>query len=714
MRIICEGCTISVLREVLRSAGTSEKCMFTKFRHIYSSKVFRKYGCTRLLYNVYDISRDMSLKFEKPEFFRSRLEELLKKRFFYAPSFELYGGMKLFCVSGLYDYGPPGMALEQNILEVWRKHFVLEENMYEIGTSVITPHEVLETSGHVAKFSDWMCKDPSTGEIFRADHLIKEVLKDRLEKSEKARSRCIEIGGDSFDLNSCETPILEEKVIKQYEKIISQIDSYDGKGLSELIEKYDIRNPTTNIPVEAPVAFNLMFGTQIGAAGNISGYLRPETAQGQFLNFNKLLEFNNGKMPFASVTIGKSFRNEISPRSGLLRVREFTVAEIEHYFDPLNKNHKRFNEVKHVKIKFLTRDMQISGSEEAVEITIGDSVLQGILGNTTLAYFLARIQMFLIKIGVDRNRLRFRQHMQNEMAHYASDCWDAELLTSYGWIECVGCADRAAYDLMVHSKKTKEKLVVRELLPKPMEIKEWVVNLNKKKAGPLFKKDLKFIEEAMSTWSDEDKTKYRDQASSGSEIIVKIADGRQFNVPTSLFTIDELKKTINIREYIPNVIEPSFGISRILYSLIEHSYWIRSDDIDRGVLSFLPMIAPVKCLLVPLSNNSMFDPIIASKLCQLGISYKVDDSSAAIGRRYSRNDELGTPFGITVDFQTVNDGRERDSTKQIRASEEKILEVIKKLLEGAMSWEDVLKSFPVFTKQETNVAETIDFMENSL
>ncbi|KTW28318.1 glycine-tRNA ligase [Pneumocystis jirovecii RU7] len=626
-------------------------------------------------------------------------------------------------VSGLYDYGPPGMALEQNILDVWRKHFVFEENMYEIGTSVITPHEVLETSGHVAKFADWMCKDPSTGEIFRADHLIKEVLKDRLEKNEKARSACAETVQCPSGWNSGETSvILDETTIKQYEKIISQvnsIDSYDGKGLSELIEAYDIRNPATNVSVEAPVAFNLMFATQIGAAGNIAGYLRPETAQGQFLNFNKLLEFNNGKMPFASVTVGKSFRNEISPRSGLLRVREFTMAEIEHYFDPSNKDHKRFHEVQDVKIKFLTREMQASGNE-AIEITVGESVFEGIIENTTLAYFLARIQMFLIKIGVDKNKLRFRQHMQNEMAHYASDCWDAELLTSYGWIECVGCADRAAYDLIVHSKKIKEKLVVRELLPKPMEIKEWVVNLDKKKIGPLFKKDLKFVEEAICNWNDEDKMKYRDQAVSESKITVQVADGRQFDVPSSLFTIEEVKKTINVREYVPNVIEPSFGIGRILYSLIEHSYWIRSDDIDRGVLSFLPIVAPVKCLLVPLSNNSMFDPIIdrlSSKLSRLGISYKVDDSSAAIGRRYSRNDELGIPFGITVDFQTVNDGsitlRERDTTKQIRASEEEILEVIKKLLEGIISWEDILKLFPVFNKQEINVLETKDFIENN-
>lgn len=143
-----------------------------------------------------------------------------------------------------------------------------------------------------------------------------------------------------------------------------------------MIEECDIRNPQTNVRVEGPVAFNLMFATEIGPKGGMAGYLRPETAQGQFLNFNRLLEFNNGKMPFASVVVGKSFRNEISPRSGLLRVREFTMAEIEHYVDPLNKDHKRFNEVENVRMQFLTREIQVSGKEEGLEMTVGEAVLK--------------------------------------------------------------------------------------------------------------------------------------------------------------------------------------------------------------------------------------------------------------------------------------------------------------------------------------------------
>jgi glycyl-tRNA synthetase len=174
-----------------------------------------------------------------------------------------------------------------------------------------------------------------------------------------------------------------------------------------------------------------MFDTAIGPSGDKKGYLRPETAQGQFLNFSKLLEFNNARMPFASASIGKSFRNEISPRAGLLRVREFLMAEIEHFVDPKDKRHPRFEEVKNLECRFLPKGIQQAGKTDVTVTTIGEAVSSGMVDNETLGYFLARIWLFLKKIGCDMTRVRYRQHMNNEMAHYASDCWDAELHTSY-------------------------------------------------------------------------------------------------------------------------------------------------------------------------------------------------------------------------------------------------------------------------------------------
>jgi glycyl-tRNA synthetase len=272
--------------------------------------------------------------------------------------------------------------------------------------------------------------------------------------------------------------------------------------LGELIKKYELKNPATGVEPLPPVAFNLMFQTPIGPSGNLAGYLRPETAQGQFLNFAKLLDFNQQQMPFASASIGKSYRNEISPRSGLIRVREFLMAEIEHFVDPHGgKKHKRFEEVKDVELILLNKHTQLAGETHVHKVPIGEAVANGTVDNETLGYFLARIHLFLEKIGVDQTKVRFRQHMANEMAHYAADCWDAELLTSYGWIECVGCADRSAYDLSVHAKKTGAPLFVRERLETPITIEEWQIEADKKKFGPHFKKDGKAIETALEALS---------------------------------------------------------------------------------------------------------------------------------------------------------------------------------------------------------------------
>ncbi|KAJ5081362.1 glycine--tRNA ligase [Penicillium alfredii] len=624
------------------------------------------------------------------------LDSMLRRRMFYTPSFEIYGG-----VSGLYDYGPPGTALIANLTDLWRKHFVLEEDMLEVDTTMLTPHEILKTSGHVDKFADWMCKDPKTGEIFRADHLVEEVLEARLKGDKEARGQKVVVDEEKEAkkkkkaAKETKAVKLDDAVVKEYEEVLAQIDNYGGPELEEIITKYDIRNPTTDGKVQPPVSFNLMFQTSIGPSSNMPGYLRPETAQGQFLNFQKLLEFNQQSMPFASAAIGKSFRNEISPRAGLLRVRWQEAP--------------RFAGVKDVEMSLLNRDVQLSGSTEVTKMTIGKAVETGLVDNETLGYFLVRIQQYLLKLGVDPTKLRFRQHMANEMAHYATDCWDAELQTSYGWIECVGCADRSAYDLTVHKNKTGAPLVVRETRAEPLRIEEWQVDIEKKKFGPRFKKDSKTVEAAVDALSQELREKLSlDLEQSGKiEIDVEGVGSGKIELEKDLIKIEKRTRVENVREYTPNVIEPSFGIGRILYSMIEHVYWSRAGDEARGVLSFPPVIAPTKVLLVPLSTHQSFKPLterLSSKLRRLGVSSRVDDSSASIGKRYARNDELGTPFGVTVDFQSVKDStftlRDRDSTKQVRAGEEDILNALKSLVEGDETWEDVRQRLPEFTGQD--------------
>ena len=635
------------------------------------------------------------------QFERPQIEDVIKKRFFYGPAFDIYGA-----VSGLYDYGPAGCALQANIIDLWRKHFIINDSMLEVDTTCLTPAEVLKTSGHVEKFADWMCKDSATGEIFRADHLVEEVIEARLKGHAEATGVAASIEPESDDKKKRKKKVkqitaikLEDSQVTEYEELLAKIDGFSGPELGELIEKYDIRNPGTNGKLNPPVQFNLMFDTQIGPTGQFKAYLRPETAQGQFLNFSKLLEYNNAKMPFASASIGKSFRNEIAPRSGLLRVREFLMAEIEYFVDPLRKDHERFSEIQDVSLRFLEKSVQLAGQTTIKEVTIGEAVASGMVDNQTLGYYLARIYLFLMKIGIDPTRLRFRQHMSTEMAHYACDCWDAEIHTSYGWIECVGCADRSAYDLTVHSKKTGHPLIVREQLKEPIIEQKWVAIYDRKTFGMKFKKDAKAIEAAIEGLSDEQKMA---AASSGTTNVNDI------ELSSDLVRFEKQEIKSNIRDYTPNVIEPSFGIGRILYAVLEHSFWTRPESVERGVFSFPPSVAPTKVLLVPLSANPellKLVPALSSKLRAMEISNKVDDSSAAIGRRYARNDEMGTPFGITIDFQTITDGsltlRERDSTKQIRASEADILDVLDRLTRGYVQWNEVVSKYGEFTSQES-------------
>eukprot|EP00158_Paraphelidium_tribonemae_P009067 Partr_v1_DN28759_c0_g1_i5_m63285 putative Glycyl-trna synthetase len=519
-----------------------------------------------------------------PKFDRASLEELLRKRFFYSPSFGIYGG-----VSGLFDYGPPGSALQTNIIDMWRKHFVLEEDMLELDCSILTPHDVLLTSGHVERFSDLMCKDLKTGEIFRVDHLVEAELERRLEDDKLARENKKVKGRELFKLSEADRD--------EYLRVLAQIDNFGAEGLSKLIQDHAIKSPVGN-ELSPPEIFNLMFGTNIGPTGQIKGYLRPETAQGQFLNFKKLLEFNNEKMPFASALIGRSFRNEISPRSGLLRVREFTMAEIEHFVHPDHKDHSRFVEVSNESLNLLTAAIQMAGKSEPVLTKIGDAVSTGLVNNETLGYFMARIHLFLTKIGIKPEKLRFRQHLRNEMAHYACDCWDAEILTSYGWVECVGCADRSAYDLTRHSERTKVPLVAREKLKEPVTVEKNVLTINKSLFGPAFKKDAKLVEKALTTMTDSQLADFEKSFSDGvKSTTIKAEDGKQYTILREMVTIARESETIHVREYTPNVIEPSFGIGRILYSLLEHIWWIREGDENRHVLSFPACIAPIKCLI---------------------------------------------------------------------------------------------------------------------
>ncbi|GFU07860.1 glycine--tRNA ligase [Nephila pilipes] len=484
------------------------------------------------------------------------------------------------------------------------------------------------------------------------------------------------------------------------------------------------------------------------------GFLRPETAQGIFVNFKRLLQFNQGRLPFAAAQIGNSFRNEISPRTGLIRVREFTMAEIEHFVDPRSKEHPKFKQVQNAKLTLYSACNQMNG-ESAFVTTIGDAVQKGIVANETLGYFMARIYQFLITVGINPEKLRFRQHMSNEMAHYATDCWDAEIKTSYGWVECVGCADRSCYDLSQHTKATGVKLNAEGQLKEPIsftfdhikhlqyhlfsfsinfmtsffvkfeililillcfsEIKMTVqvteLQPQMAKIGKSFKKDAKEITKVLKELGEEEIGLLEKEMETKGEYNLTL-DGKEFIITKDMVNINRSQKTVHVEEIIPAVIEPSFGIGRIMYAIWEHSFRTRAGDEMRTYFALPPVISPLKCSVLPLSGHPDFAPFVTSlsqDLTKHEVSHKVDDSSGSIGRRYTRTDEIAIPFGITVDFDSLKEPnsvtlRERDTMEQIRVPLDQIASLVSDLSRGKQTWEAAKCCYPKFEQQETTKA----------
>lgn len=262
-------------------------------------------------------------------------------------------------------------------------------------------------------------------------------------------------------------------------KIAIDCDNYDAAQLNQCITENKIKAPDTGNDLSEAVPFNLMFATDIGPTGHLKGFLRPETAQGIFVNFRRLIEFNNGRMPFAGAQIGLAFRNEIHPKQGLLRVREFQMAEIEHFVDPLNKTHHKFFMVEDDVLPLLTADSQEDKADMIFDLTLKDAVAKGTINNETIAYFMARTFKFLKAVGIKAEAIRFRQHRGNEMAHYARDCWDAEVHCSYGWIEVAGHSDRSCFDLTRHAEKSKVELNAARPLKEPKKVQFVQVTLDK-------------------------------------------------------------------------------------------------------------------------------------------------------------------------------------------------------------------------------------------
>ncbi|MDG6243437.1 MAG: glycine--tRNA ligase [Methanolobus sp.] len=560
--------------------------------------------------------------------------ELAKRRGFLWNSFEIYGG-----TAGFYDYGPLGSTLKRRIEQIWRETYVIREGYMEIEAPTIGIEEVFIASGHVGGFSDPLCECKSCGEAFRADHLV--------------------------------------------DKIVACADGLGTKELDRVIKENSISCPECEGELGETYEFNLMFKTNVGPGSGRQGYMRPETAQGMFVDFLRLARFYRDKLPFGATQIGKSYRNEISPRQGVIRLREFTQAEAEIFIDPNNKKHPNFHRFADNVLNLYSEQAQERGTAE--QMRLGEAVEKGIIAHEFLAYQIGLTNYFLQRIGIAADKLRFRQHKKDEMAHYAIDCWDAEIETErFAWVEVVGIADRTDYDLKAHAAVSKTELSIYKEYSEPRMVTRFVVKPNMGKLGPLFKGKAKDVAEALKALSQEDLEQ---------DSITVMVDDEALTVPNDIVEFAEETVKISGENIIPHVIEPSYGIDRIFYSTMEHAFAEEkvagkddSEDESRIVMRLRKEVAPVQVAILPLlTREELIKPSrsIEASIRQKGLLVSYDDSGT-IGRRYRRNDEIGTPYSVTIDYNTLEDNtvtiRDRDSMKQVRAPVEGIADLLYELI----------------------------------
>jgi glycyl-tRNA synthetase len=500
-----------------------------------------------------------------------KVVSLCKRRGFIFPSSEIYGGL-----NGCWDYGPLGVEFKRNIKDAWWQDMIAHHDelvapegapsafgMVGLDSSLLMNPKVWEASGHVGGFSDPMVDDRETKARYRADQLV--IFGVALKGPDGAREAFDDIlyaaPGEAGKTDPAELIAVHrkriEKLRRQHGNDWSIELSYFDDALADPASRAKVLAPNASEPgtLTAPRAFNLMFKTHVGALEDHSSvaYLRPETAQGIFVNFKNVIDTARVRLPFGIGQIGKAFRNEINPRNFIFRVREFEQMEIEFFCAP----------------------------DEAP---------------AWYQYWRDRRFRWYTDLGIRPENLKLREHDPDELAHYAAGCADVEYLFPFGQSELEGIANRTDFDLRQH-----------------MEF-----------SG----KDLRYFD---------------DQA-----------------------TDDEH------RRFLPHVIEPSAGADRAALAFLCDAY--AEDEVGgekRTVLRLHPRLAPIKAAVFPLVRKEGM-PEKAREICaalrpQLRILY---DEKGAIGRRYRRQDEAGTPFCITVDGETLSDGtvtvRERDSCAQER------------------------------------------------
>ncbi|KUO59333.1 glycine--tRNA ligase [bacterium BRH_c32] len=461
-----------------------------------------------------------------------KIVSLAKRRGFVFQSSEIYGGL-----NGCWDYGPLGVELLNNVKSEWWKSMTYREDIEGLDASILMHPKVWEASGHVENFTDPMIDCKQCKARFRVDTLT-ELINDK-NKEKALKELNVELGNDSLEDKF--TSLLEDN--EMAEKLVALL------GCPQCGNKNTFTNPRK---------FNLMFKTFVGPVESTENtvFLRPETAQGIFVNFLNVVNSSRQKIPFGIAQIGKAFRNEINTKNFLFRTREFEQMEQQYFVKP-GTDQEHYDNWKEIRINWFKN------------------------------------------LGMTPEKLRFHDHPADKLAHYAKEATDIEYQFPFGWGEIEGIHNRTDFDLSRHEQFSGKS------------------------------------------------QKYFDEAAK--------------------------------EKYIPFIIETSAGASRSFMAFFVDAYYEEEVNGEvRSVLRFHPKLAPIKAAILPLVNKDGM-PDVARKIeAELRPFVKVFyDDKGAIGRRYRRMDEAGTPFCITVDTQTMEDQtvtiRNRDTMEQIRISIDKVL-----------------------------------------
>ena len=473
----------------------------------------------------------------------------------WGPSPEIYGGL-----AGFYTYGPLGKLLKNKVENSVRGIFN-SNGFRETEGPTVLPDKVWKASGHLDTFTDPVILTKDGKESYRADKLLEE---------------------QGIEVKSSDKGYLLGLLRKH------GIKAPGGKPLGDKIENYSLMMKTSVAGQEAS--------------------LRPETATVTYLPFLRIYNYFRKKLPFGVYQIGKAYRNEISPRQHVLRGREFTQAEAQVFVDPLEKdNWEEFESVKEAKLPVWDAASQEKEKEDIVEGSLSEMIDKKLVKSKAYAWCLWLAYNQFIGFGIPKERIRLRQHRDDEKAFYADDAWDVEInLNNYGWVEVCGVHDRTDYDLKQHAKHSGVNLeAVRE----------------------------------------------------------------------------------NGEKFIPHILEIAFGTDRPTYALIDLFYDKKKEGEGKTMFKVPYHISPIDVSIFPLMKKPELLKLSGEIKEELEKDFVVDyDVSGSIGRRYLRSALAGTPFAVTIDFDSLEDRsvtvRDRDSEKQVRVKISELPEKLKKLLKG--------------------------------